>query len=515
MTRNGADLLVRTLAENGVDTCFANPGTTEMHLLSALGRESRIATHLCLFEGVATGAADGYARMAGRPAMTLLHLGPGFANGMANLHNARKAATPVINIVGEHATYHLGLDAPLAADIEAMASTVGEGVVTARSAVTISEDTARLLSDMTGPDVRVGTLVVPNDIAWSETDATPAEMRKRMAPSFDAQAVGPAVEALQSGSESLLLLGAPFITARAALLADAICRETGCRVLTEAAVARMARGSGIPPLMKLPFHVDQATETLKDIKTAVLAGAREPVAFFAYPGRASKLLPEVSRTMTLSPPLADLEAALEALTAVLGIEPRRHETSAIAEVADDAAITPETLGAAVARTLPENAVVVDESITSGGFLFSLCGEGPAHDWINNRGGSIGYSMPVAIGAAVACPDRKVISITGDGSACYTLQALWTMARSRLDITVVILANRSYRILVNEMNKIGAGTPTSQTMPLMTLEDPVPDWVRIAEGQGVGAERVCSAIELEVALGRAHSVSGPRLIEAVM
>ncbi len=515
MTKNGADLLAQTLAENGIDTCFANPGTTEMHLVAAFGRETRMATHLCVFEGVATGAADGFARMAGRPAVTLLHLGPGLANGMANLHNAKKAATPIVNIVGEHATHHLGLQAPLTADIEAMAATVSESVITATSADTIGADTAELLSDLTGPGAGVGTLVVPNDVAWTTTETSAPRMQHKPKPLHDPAMVGPAARALQAGPGSLLLLGAAFITKRSAELAHAIERKTGCLVLAEAAVARMERGGGTPPLKRLPFHVDPATDLLKQVRVAVLAGARAPVAFFAYPGRASELLPDETEILALSPPLGELEVALEALAAELGARPVKYTSADVPNTDPQAPIAPDTLGAAVARTLPDRAIVVDESITNGGFLFTLCGEGKSHDWLNNRGGSIGYSMPVSIGAAVACPDRKVLCITGDGSALYTLQSLWTMARSKLDVTVVILANRSYRILANEMSKIGAGTPTDTTTPLLSLENPQLDWVQLANGHGVDAEQVSNSAELEAALQRAFSRGGPRLIEAVM
>ncbi|WP_172291963.1 acetolactate synthase large subunit [Pseudoruegeria sp. HB172150] len=513
MTQTGADALARILAENGIDTCFANPGTTEMHLLAALGREPRLDLKLCLFEGVATGAADGYARMSGKPAAVLLHLGPGFANGMANLHNAKKAATPVLNIVGEHATYHLAHDAPLTADIEGMAQTVSGAVATPQTADEVAAATAEMIAQVqTG---MVGTLVVPNDAAWSETEntsATPAPVEK---PSFDTTCLKKAADALAKPG-ALLLIGAPHISSRMAQLAHAIGAATGCTVRAEAAVARMARGGDTPALVRIPFHVDFATEALKDIETAVLVGSRPPVAFFAYPGRPSHLLPEAANTIPLCDPAADAETALQALAEAVGAqpaEPPQHPSIPTPET--QAPIDAETLGQTVAALLPDQAIVVDESVTNGAHLFALCGHGPAHDWINNRGGSIGYSMPVAVGAATACPDRKVLCITGDGSAYYTLQALWTMARERLDVTVLILANRKYSILANETSKIGAGAPSDRTNPLMSLEDPAPDWVKLAEGQGVSACAAATAGELNAALQKALSKPGPSLIEVRM
>lgn len=512
MTRTGADLLAQTLAENGIDTCFANPGTTEMHLLAALGAKQRIGLKLCLFEGVATGAADGYARMTGRPAVVLLHLGPGLANGMANLHNARKADTPVFNIVGEHATYHLEHDAPLTADIQAMAETVSAVVSTPLQAA----ETGAMAAGLLGAIARggVGTMVVPNDIAWGETDAATVAAVAPDAPSFDQGALEQALDALRAPGGALIV-GAACITRRMAGLADAIGRATGCTVFAEAAVARMERGAGTPALERIPFHVDPASEAMKGVRAAVLVGARPPVAFFAYPGRPSRLLPEAAQTIALCDPRGNAEAALEALAEALGATPGPASLPPVPAFDPGARVNAETLGQVVAGQLPEGAIVVDEAITNGGYLFTLCARGPAHDWINNRGGSIGYSMPVAVGAAVACPDRKVVCIAGDGSAMYTLQALWTMAREKQNITILILANRSYRILANESSKIGAGAPTDVTMPLMSLTDPALDWVRLAEGHGVPAQAVDTAGALDAALAEALNAPGPRLIEVRM
>lgn len=512
MSQNGADLVVRTLAENGVEMCFANPGTTEMHMLAALGREPRMGLSLCLFEGVATGAADGYGRMTGKPAAVLLHLGPGFANGMANLHNARKADTPVFNIVGEHATYHLTYDAPLTADIAGMARTVSAAVATPETPAAAAGATAHLLAETAHGGV--ATLIVPNDVAWEETDAAPVAAIHTPRPDFDRAALADAVAALRAPGAALIL-GAQVITRRMAELAAAITDRTGALVRAEAAVARMERGGGTPLLMRLPFHVDPATEALKDVTTAVLVGAREPVAFFAYPGRPSRLLPDAAEVLPLCAPGADAHAALEALALALDARYHGYTQHMVAPADPEARIDSDVLGRTVAHALPEHAIVVDESITNGLQLFPMCNEGPAHDWLNNRGGSIGYSMPVALGASAACPDRKVLSITGDGSAFYTLQAMWTLARDRRDVTMLVLANRSYRILANETSKIGAGAPTNSTAAMMSLEDPAPDWVKLAEGQGVPARRVETAGALARALQEAFAAPGPHLIEVAM
>jgi len=514
MTFNGADALVRVLVENGIDTCFSNPGTTEMHLVAALTRDAGIANHLCLFEGVATGAADGFARMSGRPAATLLHLGPGLANGLANLHNARKAASPVLNIVGEHALAHIAHNAPLTADIEGLARPVSKSVATLRDPGDIGPATRAMLADIQSGERGVGTLIMPNDVAWGDAaaDNLPSVAIAPAAPPDDA-AVAAAATALATPG-AVLLLGAPHLTRRKQALALAIAAKTGARLLAETATARTSRGGGLPALTRLPFQIDAALETLKVARTAVLAGARAPVAFFAYPGRPSALLPAACRTLALCPPEADVEAALEALAARLEVAPAEPVATALPTI-PDGQITPAALGAAVANALPEGAIVADESVTNGAALYPACAAAPAHDWINNRGGSIGYSLPLAVGAAAACPDRPVLAIVGDGSAAYTLQALWTMARAGMNVTVVVLSNRRYRILANEMSKIGAGKPDARSDPLMSLDNPPIGWTDLARGFGVAGARAATAPELHRAIRDAIASPGPHLIEAAM
>ncbi|MDU8926185.1 acetolactate synthase large subunit [Alisedimentitalea sp. MJ-SS2] len=514
MSYNGADALADVLIENGIKVCFSNPGTTEMHLVAALTRDGRIANHLCLFEGVATGAADGYARMSGRPAATLLHLGPGLANGLANLHNARKAAMPVLNIVGEHAVAHIAHDAPLTSDIAGLAGPVSKTVATLTEPADIARVTGDLLRDIQSGVKGIGTLIMPNDVAWSE--AAPDNQPAIEIPSLDAPdpaAVSQAAKALQTPG-AYLLLGAPHITRRMQELAQAIAAKTGATLLAEAATARCSRGGGLPGLARIPFQIDAAIATLEGAKQAVLAGARAPVAFFAYPERPSALLPETCEITTLCPAEADVETALSVLADELDASIAEPQKLALPPI-PTGPITPEALGAAVANGLPENAIVADESVTNGTSLYPACASAPAHDWLNNRGGSIGYGMPLAIGCAAACPNRPVLAVIGDGSASYTLQALWTMARAGMNITVLILSNRRYKILSNEMSKIGAGEPDENSDPLMDLGNPSIGWVALAEGYGVAARQVSEATELRKAISLAMATPGPFLIEAVM
>lgn len=399
-----------------------------------------------------------------------------------------------------------------------MARTVSDLVVRPARAADVAGEVAQMLREMPGTNGRVATVILPNDAAWEETHAAAPSARFSTATAVttpDAARMADAAEALRTGEQVSLIIGAPVLTRRMAELAFAISKTTGCALFTEAAVARVERGGATPGITKIPFHVDLAIEALSGTRKAVLVGARAPVAFFAYPGRPSQLLPPEAEIIQLAAPMGDTLTALEALAEALGAAPAAWVPPPVPALDPDAPIDAETLATAVAASLPEGAIVVDEALTNGVPLFDRCASAPAHDWINNRGGSIGYSTPVAIGAAVACPERPVLTVTGDGSAFYTLQSLWTMARSRLNVTVVILANRRYRILTNEMTRIGAGTPDAVTDPMMSLQDPVAQWTKLAEGQGVPALQVTTAGALLAALKESLSTPGPRLIEAIM
>lgn len=514
---NGAESLVHSLIASDVEVCFTNPGTSEMHFVAALDHIAGMRSVLALFEGVATGAADGYFRMARKPACTLLHLGPGLANGMANLHNARKAGSGVVNIVGEHAESHIRLDAPLCADIEGMAGPVSHWVHTSKSAEDVGRDGAAAVTAARSAPGQVATLMLPSDTAWSpggpvtRAEAGPA----RAVP--DTRDVEAAATVLRQGGEVLLLLGGEALTEANLARAGRIAARTGCGLLSEWSNARMERGAGRVAIGRVPYPIDAALDALAPYAHVVLVGARAPIGFFAYPGKPAELTRPQTQIHALADWSADLDATLAALEAACdaGAETPAHLVAPAAAPMPDGANTPASIAAALAASLPENAIVVDESITSGRNLMSDTLGTPPHTWINNMGGSIGYSLPVAIGAAMACPDRKVLALTGDGSAMYTPQALWTMAREGLDITVVILANRSYRILRGELTNVGVQNPGPRAIDMLSLDRPVLDFVSLARGMGVAATRAEDAATLARAMQAGLASDGPTLIEAVL
>lgn len=511
---NGAESLVRTLLASGVTTCFANPGTSEMHFVAALDRVPGMRCVLGLFEGVVTGAADGYWRMAGKPAATLLHLGPGLANGVANLHNARKANSGVVNVIGEHATYHLQHDAPLTSDIDGIARPVSHWIGRAQTA----GDVARLGAEavaaaMTGAG-QIASLILPADTAWGE----PAEPAAPIAPppraKADDAAIRAAAEALKAaGPRSMLMLGGIALHRHGLELAARISAATGCRLSNSGYSARMERGGGLPSVGRIPFVVDLAVDYLKDVGQLVLVGGRTPVAFFAYPGKPSLLLPPDCQVIPVAAVDDDLIDALARLAEAVGAPqvaaPRAQPAR---PTLPDGAPNPDKIAAAIAALLPEGAIVVDESITSGRGIFAAAAAAPPHDWLNNMGGSIGYSLPVSVGCAIASPDRKVVALTGDGSAFYTLQALWTMARENLNITVVVFANRSYAILRNELANVGAANPGPRAIDMLTLDRPDPDWIKLAQGHGVAARRAEDMGDFTRIFADALAERGPQLIE---
>ena len=514
---NGAESLVRTLVQGGVDVCFANPGTSEMHFVAALDRVDGMRCVLGLFEGVVTGAADGYARMVEKPAATLLHLGPGLANGLANLHNANKAATPIVNIIGDHATYHRAFDAPLTSDIETAARPFCRWVRTSPDARSIARDGAEAIAAARTPPGQVAALILPADTAWNDGDGIATVPTIPARQKVDGAAIAQAVRVLRLGEPTVIVLGGgPALRRNGLELAGRIAAKTGAKLMGETFNARMERGAGIVALDRIPYPVDQALAALAPFKHLILIGAKTPVAFFAYPNKPSLLARAGAEIHLVATREQDTVHALEWLADEIGARatPFVGAPHAAAKPATGK-IEPMALGQSIGAFLPDNAIVVDEGVSTGrGFFAPTRGIHP-HDWLQNMGGSIGIGPPLATGAAVACPTRKVVNLEGDGSAMYTLQALWTQARENLDVTTVIFANRSYAILRFELAQVGAQNVGRKALDMLDLGRPNLDWVALARGMGVPAARVETMDEFNKSYAEGLATPGPYLIEAVM
>ncbi len=513
---NGAESLVRTLVAGGVNVCFANPGTSEMHFVAALDRVEGMRCVLGLFEGVVTGAADGYYRMTRVPASTLLHLGPGLANGLANLHNAKKAGSGIVNIVGQHALHHIAFNAPLTSDIEGLARPMSGWVRTSLDAGSVARDGAAAIAAAKGQPAQIATLILPADTAWNEAEGIAAVPPPAQRAGFDTQAVDRAADTLRRNEPTLLLVSGGALTEQGLALAARIAGKTGCRVMGQTYNPRMARGRDRFAIERIPYVVEQALPLLTDFRHAILVDAADPVAFFAYPDKPSRLLPDGCAVHRLCDSSDNAVAALEALADALGarqadVRPQNR----VDLVKPSGALTHAAIAMAIACAIPDNAIVIDESLTTGRGFFPPTAAAAPHDWLQNMGGSIGFSTPVATGAAVACPDRKVICMVGDGSAMYTLQSLWTQARERLDVTTLVFANRSYQILRGEFAGVGAGEPGQRALDMLTIDRPALDWVALAKGMGVEGRAVSTAEALNAALADANAQKGPRLIEVVM
>jgi acetolactate synthase-1/2/3 large subunit len=517
--RNGADALCDTLLAGGIDTCFANPGTSEMHFVAALDRKPQMRCVLGMFEGVVTGAADGYARMADKPAVTLLHLGPGLANGLANLHNARRANTPMINVVGDHATYHLQYDAPLTADIESLARPMSHWVKRIGDADAVSSSTAEAIAVAGTGAGRIATLILPADAAWNDTavplaKVTPALSQELQQPAQES--VHEAVRMIRSGKRTALMLSGRALRERGLEAAGRIAQATGIRLLAQQSNARMERGAGRVAIERVPYAVDQAVEFLADVDQLILVGAKAPVGFFAYPGKPSVMTPPDCTIFELASPDQDGTHALEWLADALDAGTVAADVASfVRPELPSGGLTAAAIMTALAALMPENAILCDESVTSGRTLFSFTRNAPPHDYLQLTGGAIGLGLPMAAGAAIACPDRKVICLEADGSGMYTVQALWTQAREKLDVVTILFSNRSYAILHGELKSVGAGTPGRNARRMLDLDDPALDWVKLASGMGVEAVRATTAEEFNQALRRAISMAGPQLIEAVI
>jgi acetolactate synthase I/II/III large subunit len=509
---NGAESLARTLVAGGVELCFANPGTSEMHFVSALDRVAGLRCVLGLAETAVAGFADGYARMAGKPAATLFHCGPGLGNAIANLHNARRAHTPIVNIVGDHATYHRPYDAPLTADTEGLARTVSSWVRTCSSAGEVGAMAAQAVQAACTPPGGTATLILPADCAWNEGAAPGAPLALRSRAPVAAQTVRSIAMALRSGQPSMIVLSGAALGEAGLLAANRVAHATGAKLRTPTQIPRMARGRGRVPVDRIPYVVDAALKVLEGTRHLVLAGAKAPVGFFAYPGKPSTLWPEDCTLHTLAGVEEDIVGALQALADELSA-PRE------APVRDDVAkpelhggpFKPEAFGLTLAALLPENAVVAEDAVTSGRALFPLTWGAAPHDWIQITGGAIGHAFPAATGAAVAAPGRRVVCLQADGAGMYSLQSLWTQARERLDVVNVVFANRRYAILQGELAAVGA-QPGPASKELFDLARPEIRWTKLAEGMGVEAVRVVTLEAFADVFAAACARSGPFLIE---
>ena len=499
-----------------MEVCFANPGTSEMQLVAALDGEPRVRAILGLFEGVVTGAADGYGRMADKPALTLLHLGPGFGNGSANLHNARRAQSPVLNMIGDHATYHLEYDAPLTSDILGFAAPVSDWIATSESSDQLAGTGIAGWEAASVYPGQVASFIAPADHAWSGAAIEPPSPQLPDIPRAPDRAIQDAAEALRQGSVTALLLGGRGLRADALWQAGRIAAATGARLISETFCARMQRGAGRVPVERLPYFGEQAAEFIKDLDTLIVVGSKAPVSFFAYPGKPSYLAAGDTQLSTLADVRTDALDALTRLADALAApeQPRVLQAQKTQEL-EPGPMTMLELGKVIANHLPDQAIVSDEGATNGMGAFVLSGYAAPHDWLMLTGGAIGQGLPLAVGAAVACPDRKVLALQADGSAMYTVQSLWTMVRENLDITVVLLNNSSYAILNIEMERVGVAHPTEKAKSLLDLSNPTIDWVKIAEGMGMTASRAETVDQFNSQFADAMGEKGPRLIEVIL
>ena len=513
---NGAESMLRTLINNGVEVCFTNPGTSEMHMVDAIGRSQGMRSILCLFEGVCSGAADGYARMLDKPACTLLHLGPGLSNASANLHNARKANSAVINLIGDHATYHKKYDAPLNSDVIGLSQPVSHWVRTAKDAPGLPADAADAVVAANVRPGQIATLIVPADCAWDES-VEPAPAREMPpVPLVSDAAVKTAAAMLINGKTTIVLMSNMALSELGLQLADQISQASGARIFCDTFIANLPRGEGRCAIERLGYFAEQAIQQIANAEQFIMVGTKAPVGFFAYPGKASEFYPQGSKLHTLAEVTEDAEDALQKLVDELDagqFEVRKQLLQKPGLVTGE--LSPKSIAGAVAELMPANAIMVDEGGTAGSMSYPFSQTAKPHAWLTITGGSIGYGLPTALGAAVACPERKVICLHGDGGAMYTIQSLWTMARENLDICIVILANRKYQILQLELSRVGAQSMNKKTLEMMDLSNPDLDFVRMSEAMGVKADRASTADEFNKLYEQALNETGPRVIEAML
>jgi acetolactate synthase-1/2/3 large subunit len=510
---NGAESLVRTLLASDVKTCFANPGTSEMHFVAALDRIPGMRCILGLTESVVTGAADGFGRMARDPAVTLLHCGPGLANGLSNLHNARRAQAPVVNIVGDQATYHQKMDPPLASDAIGWARGVSAWTKSATSSATVGRDAAAAIQAARSGNGQIATLLAPADTCWDEGGVPGERLATASPPAVPVHRIREIAKVLRSNEAVFLLLGGPLLDESLLANAQAIAAATGAKVMAQTFNGRVERGRGRAPIARMPYGVDQAIAVLDGTRNLVLAGAAPPAAPFAYPGKPGALQPEDATIHVLARPDEDIAQALAALAEELSVVPSRADEVPRPEAVTAGAISPEAVTRTLAALMPDNSIIIDESVSFGRPFFNGLASAPRHDWLQITGGAIGNGFPMATGAAVACPGRRVIALQADGAGLFTVQSLWTQAREKLAVTTVVLSNRKYQILLGELANVGAN-PGRTALDMLDIGRPDIDWVSLARAFGVEAAKAENMEEFSRLLATANRASGPFLIELV-
>ncbi|MFK7731100.1 MAG: acetolactate synthase large subunit [Pseudomonadales bacterium] len=513
---NGAESLIKTLVSNGVEVCFSNPGTSEMHFVAALDEVEGMRCVLALFEGVASGAADGYARMAGKPAATLLHLGPGLGNAWANIHNASKGNVPMINIIGDHASYHLQYDAPLTSDLHGLAASISDTVIASQSSAEIAHDAADALAAVA--DNKVASLILPADVSWSDNPSPlPPTVPTPTPAKIDSDKIQRAAELLKNSKTGMLFVGGQ-VSVELGHELSRISQVTGCRICLETFPTRVSRGAGSAKMEKLPYLAEMAIDHIKEVDALILIGAPAPVSFFAYPNVPSVIQSDTCTVLELCSAGTDVLTNTKALVNALNAEAAEPalNTEQLPQL-PSGDLDAMTLAQSLAALIPENAIVVDEGATTGLACYPFTEQAKPHDWLSLTGGSIGFGLPCAVGAAIACPDRKVICLEGDGSAMYTIQALWTMVREQLDVTVVICNNSKYNILELEFARTGArgGVPGDKAASMMDISNPSMDFAEMARGFGMQASRATTAEEFSSQLAHALESTGPTLIDAVV
>ena len=512
---NGAEALIETLADSGIDVCFANPGTTETHLVGAIDGTNRIRPILGLFEGVCTGAADGYARIAKKPASTLLHLGPGLANGLCHLHNGRKAHSPVVNLIGNHPRSHLIYDAPLTSDIEGLARPVSGWVRQVSRPNDVAEDGAEAVAEALGPPGQIATLIIPADCSWTDGVDPVLPLDRPIPQIADEGTIKAVADLAKHGAKTALLIGAEGLTEPGLNAAGRIAAKTGVRLIAYSFEPLMQRGAGRVPVERIPYFPEDAAKHLSGLEHMVLCGSKEPVTFFSYPSGGGSLIPDGCALHLLAPLGGHVVASLEALADYVSAKEDGPVQPLALPDQPRGSLTAEATAAVIARAITDDTIVVDEGITVGFPAYALSAGSPPHDWLFITGGGIGWALTVSVGAAVAAPDRKVLCLQGDGGAMYTIQALWTMARERLDVTTVVFSNRGYLILDIELQRHGLGPAGANARRMMDMDDPRINFIKLAEAQGVDAHRVNDCNGLEDVLQNCLRQPGPHFIEAMM
>ena len=514
---NGAAAFFKSIVDNGIDTIFACPGTSEMQVVDEVGY-SNLRVVLCLFENSVTGMADGYARMLDKPALGMVHVTCGLTNALANMHNARIANSRMIIFGGGVHVAH-EVNEPVHSMLQRqpyVAQIAAQCVIEARSPDQLAAAATQALKASNDGAGKIVYVYGPNNAVWGESSfqgklTSSAEQRQRVSTAT----ISSIADTLKAGKKTAFILDNLALREEGLEILGRIAEGAGGRLFREWLPSRIAMGAGRVRTETLPYGGAEGRELLSEFDQIVLVGAKIPVCPFSYENQPWVKIPENCNVHTLATADHDILAALEELATQLDLpEKASNRYNRKPGEPPTGPLSGNSIVQSLSILMPADSIVLDEAMLEN-VMFPLLMDGAApFDFMAAcPGGAIGAGPPVACGAAIACPNRKVILLEGDFSLMQGNTALWSMAQHNLDICVINYNNEGSASLSTELARVRQGEAQPKSIELLRIRKPTIDYAAMAESMGVPASRAETAEEFHLQLTKAMSTKGPHFIDA--